>query len=125
MPSADSGSRLELLVTGVVEDAATRAERCPISAPRPTASAIVCDEGPALAIEEAVGETGKALPVVGLGTGLGVAAAEVAVAGLCDVDGAGEGDVSTADANPDKPGLVSREVASATIPKDFRARRRD
>jgi hypothetical protein len=110
-------------VTVVLGEAATLADRCPISAPGPTASDIVCE-----ALGEGVGwvapvGAGAGLAVAGVGLGPEVAATELtAPAG---VEGEGEGVDSTADANPVRPGPASRQLASTTTPIDFRVWRRD
>ena len=69
---------LGLFVAGVVEEAVTLAERWPISAPRPTASAIVCvvdaDGVGAEGVDGVAVGTGATVPAVGEGLGAGVAA---------------------------------------------------
>jgi hypothetical protein len=104
-------------------DAATLADRWPISAPpAPMASAMVSDaagDGDGVALTAGAG---SAVPVdcnVGEGEG------DAALGTPAVTEGVGAGLDSTAKAAPLRPGPVNKEQTRVMSPKDLRATRRD
>jgi hypothetical protein len=106
------------------DEAVTRADRCPISAPpTPMASAIDC-------VASAEGwpdgvSTGAASAGEGEVEGTAGAGAAVSVVPPAVEEAVGAGAGSTADATPAKPGPDMSEAAKSNIPKDCRVGRRD